>query len=81
MPVTTRIQADAEGLKDEDMVDLEHPPNLEDVSGEAHKAGSVEFDEANYYHPLFVLSNDVPDEVLIQPYPVNVIVLVKESHS
>lgn len=65
MPVTTRIQADAEGLKDEDMVDLEHPPNPEDVSGEANHAGPVEFDEADYYHPPFVLSNDIPDEVLI----------------
>ena len=56
MPVTTRNQADAEGITDEDMASLDAP-------GEASASAAARFEEGEDYHPLFCLSDDVPEEV------------------
>ena len=69
MPVTTRMQADADGVTDEDMVSLDNPPRPEDAPGGAKETGLAEIDESEIYHPLFCLSNNIPEEVRHYPTP------------
>ena len=63
MPVTTRIQADAEGITDEDMVSLENPPQEVEAAGGPGDAEPAQFDEKEAYHPLFCISDNLPEEV------------------
>ncbi len=63
MPVTTRIQAEAEGITDEDMVSLENPPQPETGAEDVQQTESHDVDETGSCHPVFYLSDDIPVEV------------------
>ena len=63
MPVTTRDQADAQGITDEDMVSLENPPQEVQANGDSRAAQAAVFDEKAEYHPLFCISDNIPEEV------------------
>ncbi|KAI9721047.1 MAG: hypothetical protein M1812_002528 [Candelaria pacifica] len=60
--VLTRHRADAEGVKDEDLMSLDDPPQASNTSSKAQETGPEELDDAAQYHPLFCLSNNVPQE-------------------
>lgn len=63
MPVTTRNQVDAQGVTDEDMISPENRPEPDDTAEEAKGQGSTDLDETVSYHPVFCLSNNIPEEV------------------